>query len=145
MSMCYICKYKNDTSKMGRQICTLCEDSNHFEPRHDCGTCANNSGSWPCDNCKDYNLWAARNVYEGMPDDVSSEPKDVIVPFVIQLQLPDESCMALANAICNHCRGAMTDGQTALIYLEELVEHIDSHIRAERKWLEHYERSQKGE
>lgn len=109
--------------------------------KYDCSTCKHKQNSFFCNDCKANDLWELHPDYEEKPE----EPKDVIVPFVIQLQLPDESCMSLANAICKHCRGAMNDGQTALIYLEELVEHIDSHIRAERKWLEYYERSQKGE
>lgn len=141
MSMCYICKYRDDSTKMGKQICALCTDDTHFEPRHDCGTCLNNNGGWECDRCKDHDLWTIRNVYEGQPDE-PKEPQLEQTGAVIQLNVSDESCMSVANAICNYCITRMGDIETALIFMDELTEHIDSYVRAERKWLEYQKRKE---
>lgn len=54
-----------------------------------------------------------------------------------QFQTLDGSCLSMAHAICKHYVDANgNDVERALIDLEELVEHIDAYVRAERKMLE---------
>lgn len=91
------------------------------EVRH-CGTCK--YYGIRCDKCNDHDLW-------------EPEVIDVLPGMVIKLELDDESCMSVANAICNYCVNRMGDDETALIFMEELTEHIDSAVRAKKKWLEY--------
>ena len=75
----------------------------------------------------------------GLDELNKEEPKviDVLPGVVIKLELDDETCMSVANAICNYCVNRMGDDETALIFMEELTEHIDSAVRAKKKWLEY--------
>lgn len=56
---------------------------------------------------------------------------------VIQLEVGDGSALRVAHAICKECVQTSDNKETALIYLDELTEHIDAYVRAERKALEY--------
>lgn len=109
--------------------------------KHDCGTCRHDETGWLCDKCVDNNMWERHqdlSEYEEKEKATIPEPKVIDVPgVVIKLELDDESCMSVANAICNYCVNRMGDDETALIFMEELTEHIDSAVRAKKKWLEY--------
>lgn len=101
-------------------------------------TCDNcrfgDGGSLFCGRCKDGNMWEPNPDYE---EEQMPEPKLEQTGTVIQLNIGDESCMSVANAICKYERELIADIETTLIFLDELSEHIDAYIRAERRWLEY--------
>ena len=103
-----------------------------------CGNCGG-TYKFECENCIGHSEWIPRK------SKLEEEPKvvDDVPGFIIKLELDDESCISVANAICNYCVNRMSDDETALIFMEELTEHIDSAVRAKKKWLE-YQKS-KGE
>ena len=63
---------------------------------------------------------------------------------VIQLEVTDGSALQLAHAICKQCVQAQSHAEYALIYLDELTEHIDAYVRAERKALEYRKLAEEG-
>lgn len=62
---------------------------------------------------------------------------------VIQLEVGDCSVMSVANAICKHYV-QYSDTEKGLIELDELTEHIDAYVRAERKALEYKKMAEEG-
>lgn len=62
---------------------------------------------------------------------------------VIQLEVGDGSVMSVANAICKHYV-QYSDTEKGLINLDELTEHIDAYVRAERKALEYKKMDEEG-
>lgn len=62
---------------------------------------------------------------------------------VIQLEVGDCSVMSVANAICKHYV-QYSDTEKGLIELDELTEHIDAYVRAERKALEYKKLAEEG-
>lgn len=105
-------------------------------------TCDNcrfgDGGSLFCGRCKNGNMWEPNPDYE---EEQTPEPKLEQTGTVIQLNVGDGTAMALANTICNYERELIADIETTLIFLDELSEHIDSYVRAERKWLAYREKS----
>ena len=64
---------------------------------------------------------------------------------VIQLEVKDNSPMQLASAIRNYIWEYYSpDYEIALIALDELTEHIDAYVRAERKALEYKKLAEEG-
>ncbi len=57
--------------------------------------------------------------------------------MVLLLEVGDGSAMRVAHAICKESVQTMGGKENALIYLDELTEHIDAYVRAERKALEY--------
>lgn len=51
----------------------------------------------------------------------------------VEFELVDSSSFQLAYAICKYYRKCNSEKELALIDLEELVEHINAYIEAERK------------
>lgn len=64
---------------------------------------------------------------------------------VIQLEVKDNSPMQIAYAIRNYIWDYYEDKyEIALIALDELTEHIDAYVRAERKALEYKKLAEEG-
>ena len=63
---------------------------------------------------------------------------------VIQLEVTDSSPMQIAYAICNFFEESWDTEENALIQLDELTEHIDAYVRAERKALEYKKMAEEG-
>lgn len=128
---CGNCKYTNCESS--GEPCSSCDGTylrtfTNWEPKEEksCKTCdsiKDDTIDNPCEQC-----------FQG----AEPEPHLEQTGMVIQLDIGDESCMSVANAICNYCEQRNTDIETALIFMEELTEHIDSYVRAERKWMDYY-------
>lgn len=51
----------------------------------------------------------------------------------IELEVADSSAFQVSYAICKYYRKCNSEKELALIDLEELVEHINAYIEAERK------------
>lgn len=62
---------------------------------------------------------------------------------VIQLEVGDGSVMQVANAICKYYVQC-SETEKGLIDLDELTEHIDAYVRAERKALEYKKLTEEG-
>ena len=54
----------------------------------------------------------------------------------IELEVLDSSCLQVAHALCKRSLKVNDSKECALIDLEELAEHINAFVRAERKELE---------
>ena len=54
----------------------------------------------------------------------------------IELEVLDNSCLQIAYALCKRSLKVNNSKECALIDLEELTEHINAFVRAERKELE---------
>lgn len=54
----------------------------------------------------------------------------------IELEVLDSSCLQIAHALCKRSLKVNTSQECALIDLEELAEHINAFVKAERKALE---------
>lgn len=63
---------------------------------------------------------------------------------VIQLEVGDGSALRVAHAICKESVQTLNGKENALIYLDELTEHIDAYVRAERKALEYKKLTEEG-
>lgn len=63
---------------------------------------------------------------------------------VIQLEVTDCSPMQIAHAICNFFEESWDTEEGALIELDELTEHIDAYVRAEREKLKYKKLSEEG-
>lgn len=143
---CKTCKH--ETTPFGHATCVLCKRSDgmggttsiNWEPKDDVISKVESRFSPSIGGIPN----AMREVV-GMGELDKEEPKVIDVSgMVIKLELDDESCMSVANAICNYCVNRMGDDETALIFMEELTEHIDSAVRAKKKWLE-YQKSKEEE
>lgn len=62
----------------------------------------------------------------------------------IELEVLDNSCMSVALAICKYYTKNNSSKENALIDLDELTEHIDAYVRAERKALEYKRLAEEG-
>lgn len=71
--------------------------------------------------------------------EVSKSPRGVI-----QLEVASITPMQTAYAICNFYEELYDTAESALIDLDELTEHIDAHVRAERKALEYKKLAEEG-
>jgi len=76
----------------------------------------------------------AQNTEKVLPVRVAEGLKSAAA--VIQLEVGDGSVMSVANAICKHYV-QYSDTEKGLIAMDELTEHIDAYVRAERKALEY--------
>lgn len=56
--------------------------------------------------------------------------------LTIELDVLDSSCLQVAHAICKRSIKVNTIKEGALIDLEEIADHINAFVRAERKALE---------
>lgn len=54
----------------------------------------------------------------------------------IELEVLDNSCLQIAHALCKRSLKVNNSKELALIDLEELTEHINAFVKAERKELE---------
>lgn len=62
----------------------------------------------------------------------------------IELEVLDDSCMSVAHAICKYYTKSNSVKENALIDLDEVAEHIDAYVRAERKALEYKKLAEEG-
>lgn len=62
----------------------------------------------------------------------------------IELEVLDNSCMSVAHAICKYYTKSNSVEENALIDLDEVAEHIDAYVRAERKALEYKKLAEEG-
>lgn len=121
--------------------------------RIDCGACVLkgsqwqhiNTSSFPCldfENASEEELDEAIRLIKSKASDegaalVEAQIKELkSAAAVIQLEVGDGSVMSVANAICKHYV-QYSDTEKGLIELDELTEHIDAYVRAERKALEY--------
>ena len=126
-----------------------------------CSTCGANAHGKDCKNCLDHSNWKPKEdpmskVENGFSPTIGGIPnvmREVVgmdklktqqeeSGTTIVLKIMDESAMALANTIRKYVSVKIDDIETALIYLDELSEHIDTYVRAERKWLEYQKRKE---
>lgn len=62
----------------------------------------------------------------------------------IELEVLDDSCLSVALAICKYYTKNNSHKENALIDLDELTEHIDAYVGAERKALEYKKLTEEG-
>lgn len=120
---------------------------NYCMDRGVCGECVLKGDHWEhterdCFPCFDYENASEEELDEALLLIKKEEiwaakiKKLESVAAVIQLEVGDCSIMSVANAICKHYV-QYSDTEKGLINLDELTEHIDAYVRAERKALEY--------